>query len=265
VTDTIQSKLIKACYAFLVPFAKTLLRAGVSYRELDDLIRRAYVIAASEEFGLRGRPTNNSRIAAMTGIPRKEVSRIRARQIDVGELPRTELGPLGDILQMWHTDSQFLDQKSTPLSLPVSGSDPSFEKLVRLAGGDLPVGAVKVELLRIGAISQSENGQLRPIRREAIPREVDDRLVTSLSFNLFCLASTIAHNSNPERKSDGRIERFVQSNKIPDSVKKNLRRMTRKRIEQFTEELDDVFSAVDSSDSTAKGRVGVGVFYYEDD
>jgi hypothetical protein len=46
---------------------------------------------------------------------------------------------------------------------------------------------------------------------------------------------------------------------------RKLRGFTQRRIEGFTEELDDIFSTVDSGGSGRAGRVGVGVYYYEDD
>ena len=264
-TETAHTRILKACYAALVPIARLLLRAGVNFREFNDLARLAFVTVASDEYGLRGRPTNSSRISAMTGIPRKEVSRIRAERPILEQLPRTELSPLGDILHRWHTDPLYLDEKGVPLPIPVDGPAPSFFELARECARDVPVGAIKVELVRIGAIFEHQDGRLRVLKRAAVPEAVDDRLITSLSFNLFCLASTIAYNSNPQRKTEGRIERFVQSDELTEDAKAQLRVLTRRRIERFTEELDEFFTAVASDGSSGEGRVGVGVYYFEDD
>ena len=43
------------------------------------------------------------------------------------------------------------------------------------------------------------------------------------------------------------------------------RRFAQRRIEGFTEEIDDVFSTISRDNSGHEGRVGVGVYYYEDD
>jgi hypothetical protein len=89
--------------------------------------------------------------------------------------------------------------------------------------------------------------------------------VTSLSFNLFALASTIAHNSDPRRNSPGRIERFVQSENLPPKLRPRIREQVREQIIEFTEGLDDQFSTLESFSGGSNSRIGVGVYYYEDD
>jgi len=168
-------------------------------------------------------------------------------------------------LHRWHTDPLYLDGDGNPRVIPNDGAAPSFAELARTCSRDLPVGALRVELLRIGAIALVDPGNVRVLKRAAVPESVDDRLVTSLSFNLYCLASTIAFNSNPKRESMGRIERFVQSSSISDTMKASLRSGARLRIEQFTEELDLYFAKSRGDGLDDGGRIGVGVYYFEDD
>ena len=264
-SDTAHKKILRACYAFLVPIARTLLRAGVNYREFDELARLAFVRAASDEYGLRGRPTNSSRVAAMTGIARKEVAKRRVESLTFEQMPRTELSPLGDVLHHWHTNPDYVDEHGAPLPLPMEGEGPSFTSLVKACAGDLPAGAIKVELIRVSAVHQDSDGVLRAMKRVVVPESVDDRLITSLSFNLYCLASTIAYNSNPRRRSPGRIERFVQSESIPLETRGRVRVIASRQIERFTEEVDDMFSAINPSGEGEAKRVGIGVYYFEDD
>ena len=260
-----QNRLLSACYAFLVPVAQFLLRHGVSYRQFEELARTAYVEVAGKEFSLRGRPTNISRVAAITGIPRKEVSRIRALIDRYGTNPRSEISPLGDILHHWYTDKEFLDSEGYPLALPADGEDLSFEALAKRCVGDLPVGTIKSELLRTGAIEVTSERKLAPVRRQAVPSGFDDKLVTSLSFNLFGLASTVAFNSNPDRASPSRPERFIQSESLPVELRSEMHIVLRKRIEDFAVEIDDMFSTVETVNADDGRRVGVGIYYYEED
>ena len=146
-TEESHIRLLRACHAFLAPVARLLLRAGVNFREFEDIAKLAFVATAIDEYGLRGRPTNNSRVSAMTGIPRKEVSRIRAERRVLEAEPRSELSPLGDVLHQWNTDPEYLDDRGCPLPIPADGTAPSFSELVRKCAGDLPPGAIRVELL----------------------------------------------------------------------------------------------------------------------
>ena len=59
------------------PIVRILLRYGIGYREFVEVVKTAFVDVASSDFGLRGRPTNISRVAVMTGLARKEVKRLR--------------------------------------------------------------------------------------------------------------------------------------------------------------------------------------------
>lgn len=258
--------LLRACYSFLVPVARFLLRSGISFREFSEVSRVAFVKAATEDYGIRGRPTNVSRVTAMTGIARKDVRRVRALLDDYAEDPRVRLSPLGDVLQVWCTRPEYVDAKGQPLPLrPWSTDGVSFETLVQDSAGDVPAGAIRVELLRLGVVEEQEDGILTVVRRQIVPGNVDERLVTSIAFSLRALATTVAFNTDPTRKSPGRIERFVQSGHLDAATREALRMEVRRRVTVFTEEIDDLFSECSSRSSKEEGaRVGVGAFYHED-
>ena len=59
------------------PIARIMLRAGINWQELADVCKATYVEVATEDFGIRGRPTNISRVAILTGLTRREVRRLR--------------------------------------------------------------------------------------------------------------------------------------------------------------------------------------------
>ena len=130
------NRLVRACYSLMLPIARLLLRSGVGFKEFAEISRMAFVEVASREYGLRGRPTNLSRVAAMTGIPRKQVKRLRnaAYEDDVG----VELGLLHDLMERWYTDKSFLNRDGKPRPLPMDGSRVSFASLVKTCARDLP-------------------------------------------------------------------------------------------------------------------------------
>lgn len=200
----------------------------------------------------------------MTGIARKDVRRVRSLGQNYLQDPRTHLSPLGDVLQAWCTNPDYLDEKGHPRPISYSGEQRSFEELVQLSGGDVPAGALKVELLRFGAVLETKDGYLRVVKREIVPEDLDERLFTSLAFSLKALATTIAHNTDPSRGESPRIERFVQSGPLTSSSRERLERMIRARIVNFTEEIDDFFSDGELSNQEDGRRIGVGVYFHED-
>lgn len=261
---TTRTRLLRACYSFLVPVARFLLRNGISFREFAEISRVAFVEVAGNDYGLRGRPTNVSRVSAMTGIGRKEVRRIRGRRTEYPENPRIDLSPLSDVLHRWFTDPTYLTKAGRPKRLPFAKGRSSFSRLVKECAGDLPAGAIKVELIRCGAVSEELPGRLSAKRRHVVPEGLDEKLVSSMVFGLRALASTIAFNSShPENV--GRIERFVESDPLTEFGIETIRKQVRDQITNFTEGVDDFFSHAERPPQLAGRRIGVGVYYYEDD
>ena len=66
--NDIQRQILSAFLVALRPIAKILLRFGIGFREFAEISKTAFVDVASREYGLRGRPTNISRVAVMTGL-----------------------------------------------------------------------------------------------------------------------------------------------------------------------------------------------------
>jgi hypothetical protein len=162
-------------YKILRSVARIFLRFGISYREYCELSKTAFIAVAAEDYGVHGRPTNASRISAMTGLTRKEVGRIR-KKIERGEeLLADRSSPINEVLDAWHTVDDFRNGKGEPKPLPVSGERGSFEALIRQFAGDIPEGAMRKELQRINAIETTgDRIQLHPEWRANV--EVDWRL-----------------------------------------------------------------------------------------
>jgi len=259
-----RARLLRTFYSVMVPIARFLLRSGVGFKEFAEVSRIAFVEVATRDYGLRGRPTNLSRVAAMTGIGRKEVRRLREISAEYDETPRVELGPLSDLLQRWHTDSRYLDRAGRPRPLRMQGRGPSFENLVRLCAGDIPAGAVKVELIRCGSVEEDAKGRLHALRRQVVPADLEEKLIAGIVFGLGALASTVAFNTSINNLGPaGRIQRLCLSDPMTELSIKTMHPVLRRHIQNFADEMTDLLAQ--PSQVPVGRRVGVGVFYYEDD
>ena len=267
--DDIQSQILGAFLIVLKPIARILLRFGIGFREFSEISKTAFVDVASSDFGLRGRPTNISRVAVMTGLTRKEVKRIRDK-ISSGEDKLTvRTTPLCEVLHKWHAESEFLDRSGRPAILPFSGTDHSFTDLVRKFGGDIPPGAMRTELKRVGAIREDNEGNLHVIRRSVTPAGQHDNLVAALAHSAYPLLSTISHNIHADKNDDrwAQFTAFTQAVKSSDISR--VRRISFDRLVEVTESFDDLFMAYESlneTQSTSKDQntIAVGVFYFEE-
>jgi len=267
--DEIHRRILGAFLVVLRPMARILLRFGIGFREFSEIGKTAFVDVASSDYGLRGRPTNISRVAVMTGLTRKEVKRLRDN-IESGEdRLAVKTTPLCEILHKWHAEDDYLDHLGRPAELPFTGKSPSFAELVRRFGGDIPPGAMRTELKRVGAIQEDQDGSLKVIRRSVTPAGKHENLIAALAHSAYPLMTTIAHNintGNPEERW-AQFTAFTQSVKTSDM--RRVRRISFDRLVEVSESFDDLFIAYESlheadTDEEHRNKIAVGVFYFED-
>src|SRR5512138_3396716 len=94
--------LIAALAVMLKPVIRLMLKGGVGYSEFSNAAKSVFIEVATQEYGVRGRPTNASRVSAITGISRKQVSLLRREGLAVKWTPSMEASPLNAILYFWH-------------------------------------------------------------------------------------------------------------------------------------------------------------------
>jgi Family of unknown function (DUF6502) len=254
-------------YACLRPFARVMLRSGVTYRSFAEIAKTAFVHEAMLGRDAKGRITNASRVAVRTGLSRKEVRRVSELTL-VKDGPKSQAadhaGPPARVLHAWHFDKRFVGADGSPLDLCFEGESPSFTELVKAVGGDVPPGAVRAELLRAGAVQDLENGLLRPMKRYFVPGDFDEKAITVMSGMLFPFISGVDHNSNPARESAGFIQRIAYARLSPED-RETFRVWSRAEATRFIESIDDWLTAREIRvDESADDPIsGVGVFYYE--
>ena len=264
-----QRQILDAFFVALRPIAKILLRCGVGFREFSEVAKAAFVDVASSEYGLRGRPTNISRVAVMTGLTRKEVRRLRDKLENGERSVVVKATPLSEVLHRWHSEDEFLADSGRPRALPFAGEHGSFSSLVKRFGGDIPPGAMRTELKRIASIEEDENGVLTVVKRSAHPAGIEEKLLQGLMHSAFPILSAIAHNVDPSSKQESwpQFTAFTRSIRSDDMAR--IRRISRDRLTETAESFDDLFMAYESlheadKSEEDKNTVAIGVFYFEE-
>lgn len=259
--------VLSALLSALRPIARLLMKAGIGYREFAEISKCAFVDVSTSDYGLRGRPTNISRVAVMTGLTRKEVKRLREKIAAGTELNTSKVVPLTEIIHQWHTDPIYLDKIGKPSALPFDGQEVSFAALVKKYGGDIPPGAMRTELKRVHAIEENSDGSLLAIRRHIRPEEKEQFIQFSVGLALYGLAAAINHNLDHD-VGDRWIQRVAWTSRIRNSDLARFKRISRDRAEEFVTSVDDLFSAYetiypDEPPQETESLVGVGVYYFE--
>ena len=268
--EQLKQQVLDAFLLVMRPIVRILLRYGIGYREFVEVTKTAYVDGASSDFGLRGRPTNISRVAVMTGLTRKEVRRIRDK-ISSGDSKITvKTTPLADVLHHWHAEADFTDASGNPLQLSFSKGKKSFSALVKKFGGDIPAGAMRTEMKRVGAVSEDEDGNLTVTSRAFEPASSHQKLQTLLAHGAYPMLCNIEYNTRDLKSHEGTwAHRIAFTQSVRRENAGQLRRITRDRIVEFAESVDDLFMAYESlhdnkSISDNRDPIAVGVFYFEE-
>jgi hypothetical protein len=206
----------------------------------------------------------------MTGLTRKEVRRLRNKGDAGQETDVSRRTPMGVVLHRWYTESEFLKEDGEPKSLRFDGEANSFSDLVRKYGGDIPPGAMRTELKRIGAVIEDGNGILKAVKRNVSRPGVHERLIDGLSIVIYPAILALANNTNAENSESTWIMRTAATSRVRQRDVPRVRRIGSDRLVEFVESIDDLFAAyetlhdddpLDSSDRS----IGIGVFYFEED
>lgn len=269
-TSKIQNAVLAACRQFMRPIVRFLIENGIGYREFSEICKALFVDVASNEYGLRGRKTNMSRVAVMTGISRKEVRKIR----DTPDLEMwasaTRVRRPENVLSIWHNDPDYLDRKLNPKRIRFVGPGPAFRDLVSRAGGDIPPKAMLNELIRAGSVIQ-EGEKLRVVSRSYIPEPNDPEAILVAGDAIKDLVSTIHHNLGCRGSEARFFERRVYSEKLSDDQRPQFSKLARQRGELLFRDLNSWLSERETSPGSMKQdgdqaipRVGVGLYYFDE-
>jgi hypothetical protein len=262
--------VLAATRQWLKPLVHVLIRCGITWREFAGVAKTAYVEVATNQFGKRGRPTNVSRTAVLTGLSRREV-RSQREQLDKGPEPLSGYVTKASlVLSAWHLEPQFLDAAGKPALLPLDGDGASFSSLLRRCGaGDVRPSTLLKELRSVGAVRVTEGGLLEPLQRIYVPQKMDPELIRLWGTVLADVASTYAHNLMRDSKTPPRFERAALNDRVPASALPEFREFLNNEGQAFLERVDAwllAHEAKNGADGSAKAtvRLGAGVYHLQD-
>ena len=73
-------RLLAAFRFLLVPLVRILLRNGISFNEISEVLKGAYTRVATTDFAVPGRPMSYSRLSITTGIARRDFDRVLSEE-----------------------------------------------------------------------------------------------------------------------------------------------------------------------------------------
>lgn len=266
----VKEHVIRSCRYLLLPIIRFLLKHGITWSEFGELSKEAYVQVARNEYGIQGRPTNNSRVAMMTGLSRREAAKVRDRMLDGNdEAARLQGNQISKILTGWHVDKEFTNGDGRPKDLPATGTTGSLSCLLKSYAGDLPHGAIRKEMQQRGLIEELSSGEFRVLKRDYVYSDLDPEIVRRMGVALHDHAATLEHNLNEDRQSEVRFEAIADNGKLSPRAIRTFQNLVESQGLAFLEEMDAWLSdhEIDNTPDTnlRPVRLGVGVYLIYDD
>jgi hypothetical protein len=272
----VQKTFLLSLASILRPIIALALKFGLSSKEFKEVVSAVFITVASEDYGVRGRPANISRISVLTGISRKEIR----KTIDNSTIPRwspeMEASPASAVLHHWHYDSEYCYSPGCPRPLPPDGNG-SFAEMVRRYAGDVPIGAMRTALERANVVVVDDAGLLSATNRFLHPSEFDEDFVRTIGYSIQNVASTVAYNASlvhsgvlsPDMNDRlGRFERFAWSSNLDADTAEIFRHWVRRAGTEFLVHADNWMgerqipkSEWEANDSPT---VGVGVYFFQE-
>jgi len=263
----LRARILDALGRLLEPIVLLLLKSGITWREFADLAKVKFVQVATNEFGIRGRPTNASRVAILTGIDRRDVRKLRAVSSEPPVSAPGFMSKPTQVLDGWFHDPDFRSASGEPRQLKVSEGEDSFAALVRRYTPGIPHVAMIKELRGVGAIEELPDGRLRALKRNYIPRELTDNQIRLWGSVLEDVGTTLEHNLMRKPSERPRFERRALSLTVDRKALPDFEAFLAAEGQAFLERMDDWINAhqVDSSagEQGVGIRLGVGVYHIQ--
>ncbi len=255
--------LLEAVYKLVCALARLLFRYGISSQEFFEVSKKAFVDVARVEFGIRGRPTNKSRIAALTGLSRKEVARLlQVKWPD--DIRQSSSNRAMRVVSAWLRDSRYTHD-GEPMDLLLVGDRPSFAALVKDHSGDIPPKAMLRDLLRLKVVEQ-RGEKVHLLQHGFIPAGDDIESLPILGTDVAALIGTISHNLQAASE-----DRFFQRKASFTSVSSEgievLQAMVREQGQRLLEDIDAVLAEYhcDVDERHHEGHfAGLGMYVFVD-
>lgn len=263
--DDLKTTTLSALRLLLRPIVRILLRAGVNWKEFAEVGKATFVEMASEDFGIRGRPTNISRVAILTGFTRREVRRLRDLLENEDPASFGRMNYATRVLTGWYTDAEFVAADGQPRRLAVAGTNPSFETLCSRYSGDVPATTMLKELKHVGAVVE-EDGRLVAKTRYYMPVLMDPQQVVRSGSVIEDIGNTVAYNLHRGPADPTRFERRATNTHIPATAVPEFRDYIEEEGQAFLERVDAWLTEHESQNAGNENsvRLGLGAYWIEE-
>ena len=257
--------LLPALEALLVPLARLCVAHGLAHAPVEELLKRAFVRAAREASSGSG-ARDVSRVATATGLSRREVARLSG---ELPPLPAQRPSPAGRLYAHWMTHPDCAGPDGQPLALPRGGPAPSFESLAQSITRHVHPRSLLDEMLRLGLVSLSDDGQTVHFEPDRVtPTQDDAQMFGFLGANVGDhLAAATANVVHRDRRH---FEQAIYADELSEDSAAAIADLARAQWARLRAELIPELERLIAADQAAgrpgthRARLGVFTFHEPD-
>jgi hypothetical protein len=259
--------IVRVTLKILRPLIRMLLRFEIAHSEFAELAKRAYVDVAYRHYSIPKRKQTYSRVAVITGLSRKEVVRLHDLDENATHHTKGALNRATRVIGGWMTDAEFLNDQRQPKDLPLHGETGSFDALVARYSGDITARAILDELVRVGSVVRVDPDSVHLVSPGYIPKKSETELMTVAGRAVTDQLRTVTNNIMDPLHP--RFQRQTSCDDLPISAALEFQIHSSERCRELLHELEvwlaEKSKSTDSPSEEARVRVGVGLYYFQND
>ena len=189
--------LVAALRRLLRPLVHLMVARGITYPQLSDLLKGLFVEVADGDFRLDGKAPTDSRVSLVSGVHRKDVSRLRSNPHRRDAPPPATVTLASQVFSRWLGDPAWRNGRGAPLPLPrlaSDGGERSFEALVAGVSSDIRARVVLDDWLSRGLVKLDDRGRVVLNVEAFVPARGEDDKLCYFALHLHDHAAAASHN-----------------------------------------------------------------------
>ncbi|MBN2646666.1 MAG: hypothetical protein JXR44_02650 [Thiotrichales bacterium] len=246
----------------LRPLVRILIRNGVASAYMENMVRKVFVEEAHALSQQEEGKTTISRIAARTGLARKEVKRLLEEPAEEALESLQKFNRATRVLSAWHNHSPFADAKGKPQPLSLNGGEPSFAQLVKSYSGDMTVKAMLDLLIEANCVAV-EGEQVVLQKVAYLPSRDQSEMVAILGEDGSELLRTIEHNILCDQVPAKRFQRKVSTKHLDAAQLEAFKQISASQAQALLESLDGWLIEHEVQDPQQSCYVSLGIYFYQ--
>ncbi len=263
--DNVKRAMLKSYQRLLQPLFKILLRNGVKYSELAQIVKAAFVESAVRQ-GLIDDDPSVAKIAEVTGLTDNQVSEVLSLDAANVEASGKEENDLViRVLEAWHRDEGYVGIYGLANEISLE----EFKSLVIRYAPSMEVKRVLSLLIQAGCVrelagSDSSETRYKCIDRTFLPDPLTEPQLERMGYVISNLVNTLDHNFHEEGKPLVEKRVWLASGLHPKYLE-SFDQQIREKSDEFLVSLDNWLSTChDEKDQDGQSLVqtGVSLFHY---